>query len=104
MRARHVAACLVGAGMVAVSALKGTLATAGDGQAAARDGLGKIREDLRAGRYEGARHAADLLGRRGGPRAAVLAAEAERHLGLLLAARRRAQGAELRTPGAPPPR
>ena len=68
---------------------------------AARDPLDRVADDLRTGQYERARKAADSLSRgRGaaGARAAVLAARAERHLGLLREARRRLEEATVRAP------
>jgi cellulose synthase operon protein C len=67
---------------------------------AARDPLAQIRDDLRAGRYERARRAAAALGNaRQAPnavRATVLAARAERQLGLLVEARRRLEQASVK--------
>jgi tetratricopeptide (TPR) repeat protein len=69
---------------------------------AARDPLAQAREELRAGRYERARRAAEAAGggRRGanGARAAVVAARAEQRLGLLVEARRRLEEASVRAP------
>jgi predicted Zn-dependent protease len=80
--------------LAAASVLAAVLAQGG----AAGDPLARAREDLRAGRYEKARHAAD--GKRGplAARAAVLAARAEVHLGLLGEARRRLEEASVRAP------
>src|SRR5205814_6217169 len=58
----------------------------------ARDPLAQARDELRAGHYERARRAAEALTGKRGPgavRAAVVAARAERRLGLLVEARRR---------------
>src|SRR5687768_3500360 len=68
--------------------------------AAPRDPLERVADDLRTGHYEQARKAADALSRRGprSARAAVLAARAERHLGLLREARRRLEEASVRAP------
>jgi tetratricopeptide (TPR) repeat protein len=64
--------------------------------AAARDPLARIEDDLRTGHYERARKAASAAPR--SPRAAILAARAERHLGLLVEARRRLEEASVRAP------
>ncbi len=68
-------------------------------RAAHADPLDRIRTDLRTGQYERVRKASDALGRRGGPRAAVLAARAEQRLGLLVEARRRLEEASVDASG-----
>ncbi len=70
------------------------------GQGHAGDALERVRRDLRAGHYERARKAADVLSRgaRAPAEAAVLAARAEQRLGLLLPARHRLERASVAAP------
>src|SRR5262245_42053047 len=71
-----------------------------DTRAAAAGPEAAIEQQLRTGQYEKARKAADALARRKGQaaRAAVLAARAERALGLLAEARRRLERALVLAP------
>src|SRR5262245_51441582 len=80
----------------AVAAL--ALLTAATPRDPAHAAVERVAADLRTGQYEKARKGVAALGRRGGARAALLAARAERQLGLLREARGRLEEATVQWP------